>query len=100
MTLILRTCVFWIFLPERGALGLEALSRGAAYAVFVDNSISARAVVHENIEELGLTGVTKVYRRDATRLGAPGNLEQFDLVFADPPYGEGLGEAAIVIGTL
>ncbi len=77
-----------------GALGLEALSRGAARVTFVDDGATARALLRRNIEILRAMGVTDVYRRDATRLGdnrGPG----FDLVFLDPPYGKGLGEAAL-----
>ena len=78
-----------------GALGLEALSRGAAFALFVENNAPARGIIRTNIDVLGLTGVTRVFRRDAVRLGPIGNLPPFDLVFADPPYGERLGEAAL-----
>ncbi len=49
-----------------GALGIEAVSRGAAFALFVDNGAEARALLRNNVEALGLGGVTKVYRRDAT----------------------------------
>ncbi|MEL6968502.1 MAG: 16S rRNA (guanine(966)-N(2))-methyltransferase RsmD [Pseudomonadota bacterium] len=77
-----------------GALGLEALSRGAPIAVFVEQSTQGRGLVRSNIEALGLTGRTKLFRRDATRLGAVGTLAPFQLVFADPPYAKGLGERA------
>ncbi len=77
-----------------GALGLEALSRGAARAVFVEEVARARALVRENVERLGATGETKIWRRDATRLG-PCRGEPFGLVFADPPYRSGLGQAAL-----
>ena len=77
-----------------GALGLEAVSRGAVRAQFVDDLGAARALLRTNIENLGLTGITKIYRRDATRLG-PCRGEPYDLVFLDPPYGKGLGEAAL-----
>lgn len=77
-----------------GALGLEALSRGATRAVFVDDGAAARALLRANVERLGLQGVTKVWRRDATRLGENRG-EAFDLVFLDPPWGQGLGEAAL-----
>ena len=73
-----------------GALGLEALSRGAGYCLFVEDAASARALVRRNVEALGLTGVTKIYRRDATQLGPAADRDQFDLVFLDPPYGQGL----------
>jgi len=78
-----------------GALGIEAISRGAAFTLFVDNGAEARALLRNNIEALGLGGVSKVYRRDATRLGPAHPLEPFGLVFLDPPYGKGLGEAAL-----
>lgn len=77
-----------------GALGLEALSRGASFAVFVEDDPAARALIHENVERLQLTGDTKVWRRDATRLG-PCRGAAFDLIFADPPYGQDLGGAAL-----
>lgn len=77
-----------------GALGLEAMSRGAARAVFVDDHGPSRALIRENVEKLGLLGDTKIWRRDATRLG-PCRGEPFDLVFLDPPYGSGLGAKAL-----
>ncbi len=80
-----------------GALGLEALSRGAAFALFVDTDASARAAMRDNIEALGLFGVSRIHRRDATDLGAkPAGLgAPFDLVLLDPPYGRGLGDTAL-----
>ncbi len=78
-----------------GALGLEALSRGAKYCLFIENAPSARGVIRTNVEALHLTGVTKIWRRDATALGPAGNMGAFDLIFADPPYGRGLGEMAL-----
>ena len=78
-----------------GALGLEALSRGARYAVFIEESAAARAAIRRNVEALGLTGVTKIWRRDATKLGEAGTLQPFQLIFCDPPYGKGLGERAL-----
>jgi 16S rRNA (guanine966-N2)-methyltransferase len=78
-----------------GALGLEALSRGAAFALFVDDAAEARALLRENIATLGLGGVTRIFRRDATRLGPAHPLEPFSLVFLDPPYGKGLAEKAL-----
>ena len=77
-----------------GALGLEALSRGAAHAAFVDDGTAARALLRRNIELMRAMGVTDVWRRDATQMGlnrGPG----FDLVFLDPPYAMGLGEKAL-----
>jgi 16S rRNA (guanine966-N2)-methyltransferase len=78
-----------------GALGLEALSRGAAFAAFVDDGAAARGLIRANVEALGLGGVSRILRRDATRLGRIETFAPFDLVFADPPYGRGLGEAAL-----
>ena len=78
-----------------GALGLEAISRGAAHAVFVDTGTEGRGLIRTNIEALGLTGVTRILRRDATQLGQAGTISPFDLVFCDPPYRRGLGEAAL-----
>lgn len=77
-----------------GALGLESLSRGAGFAVFVEDHPASRALIRENVERLRLTGQTKLWRRDATRLG-PCRGSPYDLIFADPPYGTGLGLAAI-----
>src|SRR5215813_3342294 len=76
-----------------GALGFEALSRGAAFALFVDTDAAARGAIRENIETLGLFGETRIHRRDATDLGLKpaGVGAPFDLVFLDPPYGKGLG---------
>ncbi|OLE34627.1 MAG: 16S rRNA (guanine(966)-N(2))-methyltransferase RsmD [Alphaproteobacteria bacterium 13_1_20CM_3_64_12] len=79
-----------------GALGIEAISRGAAFALFVDNGAEARALLRNNVEALGLGGVTKVYRRDATNLGPAHPIEPFSLVFLDPPYRMTLAEKALV----
>jgi 16S rRNA (guanine966-N2)-methyltransferase len=78
-----------------GALGLEALSRGAAYCLFIEEDAGARGVIRRNVETLGLTGITKVFRRDATDLGPAGNRGGFGLVFLDPPYEQGLAERAL-----
>ena len=78
-----------------GALGLEALSRGAAFCVFVEQSAEGRGLIRSNIEAMGLEGRTRIFRRDATSLGIAGTVAPFGLVFADPPYGRGLGEAAL-----
>ncbi|WP_330083747.1 16S rRNA (guanine(966)-N(2))-methyltransferase RsmD [Methylocystis iwaonis] len=78
-----------------GALGLEALSRGAARALFVDDGTEARALLRANIETLGLGGVTRIFRRDATKLGLAPPGEIFSLAFLDPPYGKGLAEPAL-----
>ncbi|HHG89381.1 MAG TPA: 16S rRNA (guanine(966)-N(2))-methyltransferase RsmD [Devosia sp.] len=78
-----------------GALGIEALSRGADYAMFVDKGVEARASIRQNMEHFGLGGQSKLLRRDATMLGPVDNFTPFDLVFCDPPYGKGLGEQAL-----
>jgi 16S rRNA (guanine966-N2)-methyltransferase len=78
-----------------GALGIEAISRGAAYALFVDDGVQARALLRDNTEQLGLGGVTRIFRRDATKLGPAHPLEPFTLAFLDPPYLKGLAEKAL-----
>jgi 16S rRNA (guanine966-N2)-methyltransferase len=79
-----------------GALGIEAVSRGAAFALFVDNGAEARALLRNNVEALGLGGVTKVYRRDAANLGPAHPMEPFSLAFLDPPYRMGLADKAVI----
>src|SRR3954449_4739041 len=79
-----------------GALGIEAISRGAKFTLFVDNGTEARALLRNNVEALGLAGATKVSRRDAADLGPAHPLEPFSLVFLDPPYGKGLAVKALV----
>src|ERR1700704_5713001 len=79
-----------------GALGIEAVSRGAKFTLFVDNGAEARALLRNNVEALGLGGVTKVYRRDAGNLGPAHPVEPFALVFLDPPYRMKLAEKALV----
>jgi 16S rRNA (guanine966-N2)-methyltransferase len=81
-----------------GALGLEALSRGAARVAFVDDGAPARALLRRNIEKMQAQGATDVWRRDATRLG-PNRGAPYTLVFLDPPYAMGLGEAALASAT-
>lgn len=80
-----------------GALGLEALSRGAAYALFVEENAAARAAIRANVEALGLEGATKIFRRNAKHLGAipAGAGDPFTLIFLDPPYGKGLVRPAL-----
>jgi 16S rRNA (guanine966-N2)-methyltransferase len=78
-----------------GALGIEALSRGAAFTLFVDDGAEARALLRENVAALGLGGASRIFRRDATKLGPAHPLEPFSLVFLDPPYGRGLAEQAL-----
>jgi 16S rRNA (guanine966-N2)-methyltransferase len=80
-----------------GALGFEALSRGAAFCLFVETDEAARGAIRENVEAMGLFGATRVHRRDATDLGVRpgGDGPAFDLAFLDPPYAKGLGETAL-----
>ena len=78
-----------------GALGLEAMSRGARYCLFVDDGLEARALIRANVEALGLGGVTRIFRRDAANLGPAHPVEPFSLAFLDPPYGKGLAERAL-----
>lgn len=78
-----------------GALGLEALSRGATSAVFVDMGAESRGLIREHMINFGVTGQTKLLRRDATDMGPSGNIPPCNLVFCDPPYGQALGEKAL-----
>lgn len=79
-----------------GAMGLEAVSRGARFCQFVEDSAEARGLIRKNADALGVIGLVKIWRRDATDLGPCSPQPRFDLVFADPPYGKGLGEKALV----
>lgn len=79
-----------------GALGIEAVSRGAAFALFVEDAAEARALIRSNVESMGLTGATRIFRRDATDLGPAGTMAPFSIAFLDPPYGQGLGEKGLV----
>ena len=78
-----------------GALGIEAASRGAAFVLFVDDGAEARALLRENATTLGLGGTTRIFRRDATKLGPAHPVEAFSLVFLDPPYGQNLATAGL-----
>jgi 16S rRNA (guanine966-N2)-methyltransferase len=73
-----------------GALGLEALSRGAATALFVDSGAEARALIRSNVEALACGGITRIFRADAAKLGKAPAGPAFSLVFVDPPYELGL----------
>ena len=77
-----------------GAMGLEALSRGAAAVVFVEDGVAGRALIRDNIERMRAIGQTRLFRRDATDLG-PNRDAPHDLVFLDPPWGQGLGARAL-----
>ena len=81
-----------------GALGLEALSRGAAYVHFVEDNAEARGLIRRNIEALGATGATRIYRRDATKLGPAGTLKPFGLVFRRSALWQGIGRTGAAIG--
>jgi 16S rRNA (guanine966-N2)-methyltransferase len=78
-----------------GALGIEALSRGAAFALFIDDGAEARALLRENVTALGLGGTSRIFRRDATKLGPAHPVEPFSLAFLDPPYGQSLAAKAL-----
>ncbi len=78
-----------------GALAIEALSRGAEFALLVDNGAEARALLRANVEALALGGVTRIWRADATRLGKAPAGPPFTLAFLDPPYDKGLAEPAL-----
>ncbi len=78
-----------------GALGFEALSRGARFCQFVEEAVEARGVIRNNADALGVIGQCKIWRRDATELGPCAPQTPFDLIFADPPYAKGFGEKAL-----
>ena len=78
-----------------GALGLEALSRGAKFCLFVEEDTSARGVIRSNADTCGVIGQSKIWRRDATALGPSAPQSPYTLAFVDPPYGKGLGEKAL-----
>ncbi len=78
-----------------GALGLEAMSRGARFCLFIDDSPDARGLIRRNADALGVIGQCKIWRRDAVRLGLCAPQPPYDLAFVDPPYGKRLGEQAL-----
>ena len=78
-----------------GALGLEAISRGAKFCLFVEEAAEARGIIRHNADSCGVIGQCKIWRRDATLLGPSAPQSPFTLVFADPPYNRGLGEKAL-----
>src|SRR5271154_1666942 len=78
-----------------GALGIEALSRGARFALLVDNGSEARALLRANVEALALGGVTRIWRADAAKLGSVPAGGPFALAFLDPPYGQALAGPAL-----
>ena len=77
-----------------GALGIEALSRGADFAIFVENHPDAQRILRQNLDNLSLNGNAKILKKDATRMGSLVYEEPFDIVFADPPYSKELGVRA------
>jgi 16S rRNA (guanine966-N2)-methyltransferase len=79
-----------------GAMGLEAISRGAKLTLFVDDGTKARALLRANVDALGLGGATKIFRRDARKLGLAPAGDRFDLAFLDPPYGKQLAEPTLI----
>jgi 16S rRNA (guanine966-N2)-methyltransferase len=78
-----------------GAMGFDALSRGACFALFVEQSAEACAIIRANVQALGVEGGARVLRRDARKPGFSPQGEKFDLVFLDPPYGRGLVPPAL-----
>lgn len=78
-----------------GALGLEALSRGAAFALFVDSSIEGRGLIRENMLACGVAARARLFKRDATKIGERGKMDRFTLAFLDPPYAKGLAEPTL-----
>jgi len=78
-----------------GALGLEALSRGASFCLFIDESPVSRALIRRNVEALRLTGASKIWRRNAAQLGQLDTVAPFGLAFLDPPYRQGLINPAL-----
>lgn len=87
-------CIMDVF-AGTGALGLEALSRGAAFAMFVESGAEARALLRQNIEALGQGGKSRIFRRDAAQLGKAPPGQTFDLALLDPPYGKALADQAL-----
>lgn len=78
-----------------GALGFEALSRGADFALFIDVKAEARGLIRENMQKLKQNGNAKIFKRDATKLGDVGTMHPFSIAFIDPPYEKGLGDKAL-----
>jgi 16S rRNA (guanine966-N2)-methyltransferase len=80
-----------------GALGFEAMSRGAGFCLFVEIGDAARGAIRENAETFGVTGSVRVHRRSAVEMGErPASTgPAFDIAFLDPPYHKGLGELAL-----
>jgi 16S rRNA (guanine966-N2)-methyltransferase len=79
-----------------GALGFEALSRGASHVLCVDEGLEARALISTNSEALGAQSTVQFLRRDVTRMGQALANQVYNLIFCDPPYGKGLAEKALL----
>lgn len=79
-----------------GAMGLEAISRGARRVLFIEEAAKARALIRANVDALGVGGETRLFRRDARKLGDAPPGEKFTLAFLDPPYGHHLAEEALI----
>lgn len=79
-----------------GALGFEALSRGAKFVLFVDDAAISRGLIRQNIDTFGAGGTTRLFKRDATKLGIAGKSGQFSMIFADPPYDQNLATKALI----
>jgi 16S rRNA (guanine966-N2)-methyltransferase len=92
---VVDTAVIDLF-AGTGAMGLEALSRGARKVLFVEEAAKARALIRANVDALGTGGETRIFRRDARKLGAAPPGETFGLAFLDPPYGRHLAEQALI----
>jgi 16S rRNA (guanine966-N2)-methyltransferase len=73
-----------------GAMAIEALSRGAHFALFVDQSANACAIIRANFAAFDLGGAARILRRDARKVGPAPEGESFSLAFLDPPYGKSL----------
>ena len=93
----LENCYTLDLFAGTGALGLEALSRGAKSVVFIDNGHHAIQLLKKNISICDVENKAKVIRADATKKLPTLFKDSFDLVFIDPPYGKGLGQQALKI---
>lgn len=78
-----------------GAMGIEAISRGASEVVFVDNGLEARSLIRSHIDSFGIGGQARLLKRDALNLGKNEKCIPFNMIFIDPPYGKNLGKAAL-----
>ena len=93
----LANCCILDLFAGTGALGLEALSRGAKSVVFVDNGSLALHVLRKNISICGAKNMAQIIKTDATKTLPQMSNKNFDTIFIDPPYGKGLGQQALRI---